>query len=320
MNPTDREPPDQNPDETLSQRVWKWVRRATVVGIVVSLAVHLITGVIAALVLIGGQPGARPGEGESAVEFAVTTDAELAAIQADAVAFDAPQAPEATEELPEIELEESLPEVDASGSLADLAELTEDLGSGDIGLGEGLGAGGTEGAGASFFGVEAAGNRFAYILDVSGSMAIGGKMDALRRELNRSLSDLYEAADFVVILFSDGPVPLDGRNRWVRATASEKRRARNAVGQINPTGGTNPAPAFEMIFALRPRADAIYFLTDGEFDPSVAEYIAQANRQSKVPIHCIALVNSAAEPLMRRIAQDSGGTYTHVPAVTGGPP
>lgn len=301
-----------------TERVWKWVRRATVVGILVSLTVHLLTAVIAALVLIGGAGSGEAQGGEAVVDFAVTTDAELAALQADAVTFDAPQAPE-SEQLPEIELAESMPEIDASGSLDALADLAEDLGSGDIGMGEGLGAGGAEGRGASFFGVEASGNRFAYVLDISGSMALGGKMEALRRELNRSLSDLYDAADFLVVLYSDTAMPLDGRARWVNASPSEKRRARAAVGQVNPTGGTNPSPAFELVLQLRPRPDAVYFLTDGEFDASVADVIAQLNGGTHVPIHCIALVNSGAEPLMRRIAQESGGSYTHVPAAGGGP-
>ncbi len=310
--------PDRaGPEHVISDRVWRWVRRATVVGIVASLAFHLITAVLAALIGVGGGGAGPRGTEEAVVEFAITTDAELAALQADAVVFDTPAAPE-TDEIPEIEIEESLPEVDASGSLDDLTELAQDLGSGDIGMGEGLGSGGAQGQGASFFGVEATGNRFAYVLDISGSMAIGGKMEALRTELTRSLNDLYDAAEFYVVLYSDSATPISGGSRWVGANPTEKRRARSAVQQINPSGGTNPMPAFELVFALRPRADAIYFLTDGEFDPTIADNIAQLNASATVPVHCIALVSTASEPVMRRIAQDSGGTYTYVRAPGGG--
>jgi hypothetical protein len=73
-----------------------------------------------------------------------------------------------------------------------------------------------------------------------------------------------------------------------------------------------PFPAFEVVFSLRPRPDAIYFMTDGQFEPSVAVELARLNVEDRIPIHCICFVSKEAEALMKKIAEDSGGTYTYV--------
>jgi hypothetical protein len=74
-----------------------------------------------------------------------------------------------------------------------------------------------------------------------------------------------------------------------------------------------PWPAFEIVLGTKPAPDAIYFMTDGMFDPIVADQLAVRNNGArKIPIHCITFVDKAAEELMRKIAADSGGTYAHV--------
>ena len=79
-------------------------------------------------------------------------------------------------------------------------------------------------------------------------------------------------------------------------------------------GGHEPLPAFEAAFTrLRPRPDAIFFMTDGLFRPEVADVIPTLNAGRKpVPIHSISLVDRGAEALLRKIADDSEGTYRHV--------
>ena len=87
------------------------------------------------------------------------------------------------------------------------------------------------------------------------------------------------------------------------------------VAKVVAGGGTHPADAFEMAFTLKPRPDAIYFMTDGLFDEAVAERVLRLNRQGSrpVPIHCIAFGTRDAEALMRQMAQASGGSFTFVP-------
>ena len=56
------------------------------------------------------------------------------------------------------------------------------------GLGTGLGTG--SGAGAEFFGIRARGQRFAYVVDISGSMGQNGRLELALGELVRSLAAL----------------------------------------------------------------------------------------------------------------------------------
>jgi len=243
--------------------------------------------------------------------MAIATETELAEIEKAMLDAEPPPVPDVpTVELPSLEVSEVVGGDEAS-SLIDAADLGAEVGAGDIGGGD-LGVGGSGGGAASFFGVEARGTRFAYIVDVSGSMGVAGKLDLLRQELIRSLDALLESAEFFVVLYNRDASPLGGRDRWIEADPAGKRWARNALAKIDSAGGTNPMPGFEIVFARRPRPDAIYFMTDGEFDKEIAAEIIRLNSKVRIPIHCITFVSRKSEELMRRIASHSDGSYTHV--------
>jgi hypothetical protein len=197
-------------------------------------------------------------------------------------------------------------------------------GSGGGGLGTGPGTGdglGLSGAGgeARFFGVEARGSRFAFVIDVSGSMMDPAKIGALQVSLTDSVEGMLEQAHFCVVMFSGLAQPLLGPT-WTKASDESKRRARTAIRGISPNGGTNPLPAIELVFKLKPRPDAIYFMTDGVFTPEVEKALPgliesyQRDGDGRVPFYCITFVDRGSEKLMRRIANLSGGSYTHVEA------
>lgn len=302
----------------LDERIFRWVRRATVVGIAFSLLFHLVAWFVAAHLGVGSGSGGGAAPLPSVVDFAIMTETELAEIADSSVSFEDPSVPEIQEvELPEIESLDLPTDADITGALEQIAPATLGTGAGDIGDTSGLGEGGSGSGSASFFGVEATGSRFVYIVDISGSMAHGGKLDALQRELVKSVESLLESADFLVITYSGSASPLEGKNRWVDADPRGKRFARRAIADLSASGGTYPGPAFRMAFALRPPPDSIYFMTDGEFNEEVALEIAMLNAEIKVPIHCIAFVSRESEEMMRRIASDSGGSYTFVPAPSG---
>lgn len=314
--------PARSPDEPVpfDERLLHWLRRATVVGVVASILLHLVVWFIAAHTRID-----RPGEGSAAampetVDFAVMTETELAELQQASLAYESPSVPELEREpLPEIEALDRPTEAEITGALSDLVPADLGVGAGDVSQTAGIGEGGSGSGSASFFGVEATGSRFVYIVDVSGSMAVGGKMEALQRELVKSVEGLLQAADFQIITYSDGASPLEGRGSWLDADERGKRFARRAIAKLASGGSTNPGPAFELAFDMRPLPEAIYFMTDGEFHEEVAGQIAMLNSEYRVPVHCIAFVSRGSEPLMRRIASQSGGTYTFVPAPMGAP-
>ena len=286
-----------------------------------SLIIHLFGGVLAAFVVLhgGGSGGAGPGSGGGPIEVAILTEAELGSIEG-AFGLDealaSPSAPDIdASDAPAIELSESPSTTLGASSLidADLGDAGGSLGAGDIGLGDGdLGGGGGGGGGASFFGVEARGNRIAYVVDTSGSMGLSGKLGSLQRELVKSVSDLSDNTRFLICLFSSDAMPLGGRREWSEASPSGKRWARDEIARIVADGGTEPLNGFRIVLESRPKPDAIYFMTDGEFNSIVAVEVARLNADLKVPIHCIAFQTSASEELMRLIAAESGGTYTFI--------
>ena len=248
------------------------------------------------------------------------SDAELTQLQRQAVSLASP-APEQTEVEPEIEiLPETLPTASsASVSLSDsplesMADLGPSGGSGGLESSSGFDAGGAGGGGAEFFGVEAQGRRFVFIVDVSGSMRFGGRIERLRTELIESVNAMQEGSEVLIVLFSDDAQILGGgRPAWTSISTRSRSNIRRSVEQIVTRGGTLPLPAFREAFALRPHADAIYFMTDGEFPSDQGEQILFDNKDPRIPIHCIAFMSQFAEPMMKRIAQHSGGTYTYIP-------
>ncbi|MCB1280105.1 MAG: hypothetical protein KDB18_01125, partial [Salinibacterium sp.] len=175
--------------------------------------------------------------------------------------------------------------------------------------------GGGEGS-VSFFGAEAVGRRIAYVIDMSGSMASGGKIEAVQAEVGRSLSELRPPMEFFIGMYNSAGYPLVGFEGWTEANPAMTREARRAFAhRASELGGTTfPVYAFDLVFALRPLPDAIFFMTDGDFsdqDTSTGRIIAM-NAQHKIPIHCLTFIDRSAESRMRRIAEASGGTYTHV--------
>lgn len=72
-----------------------------------------------------------------------------------------------------------------------------------------------------------------------------------------------------------------------------------------------------MLYGLGLDPDAMYFLSDGEFDPNAIYELRAKNRGSNrrkkaVPIHTISLGSPGAENLMKIIARTSGGKYRFV--------
>jgi hypothetical protein len=189
-------------------------------------------------------------------------------------------------------------------------------------------------AATTFFGQAAHGSRFAFILDMSGSME-GARWAACQRELTGALQALSGQAEFFVVLFSDHLQEPPGQLDWTMAHPDVITAVIAWMQAVTPGGGTLPAPAFQRVFALAARPDALYFMTDGEFNDCTAADIARLNGsgtssklgalarglgrtlfgKSDPPatvINTIALDDASAASTLRQIAQDAGGEYAHV--------
>lgn len=310
-------PPEETPEQQdRAAGLFAWVNRHKVPllasSAAISLLVHIVVLAIAALIQMN-KPVAQLGSGPPEVDFAVMSDAELAQIAAEELALEAPDAEAASSALElQAELDLGALEVDMSELSDTTGDVSLQLGGGDL-EGVGLGVGDSVGSGASFFGVEARGNRFAFVVDTSGSMINDGRLQSLQQELISSITGMFNSSSFFVAFFSSSARPLNDRGVvWSEATDSGKNRARQDILKVQAEGGTNPLPGFELVAMLEPSPDAVYFMTDGEFNPDDADAILALVRRRNIPVHCITFRSREGEAVMRRIAAATRGTYTHV--------
>jgi hypothetical protein len=169
-------------------------------------------------------------------------------------------------------------------------------------------------------------NRVVYVVDFSGSIIF--TVDDLKRELVRSISRLKPAQSFNVILFYEKyeQVKVDAFRPKLEPAVEDTRRA--FLGWIKskaPMGYTKPLSAIELALGLRP--DAIFFLSDGDFDEEVVTRIRAANARVRARIYCLLFHEDYLEDFsglppqeseysqrLRRIADQNGGA---VKIVTG---
>ena len=206
-------------------------------------------------------------------------------------------------ELPKLELDAA-----ATG-------LDTNMGTEGDGLGSGLGTG--SGAGAEFFGIRARGQRFAYVVDVSGSMGQNGRLELAMAELARSLVALPDFAEFKIALYSNGVQVPDIQNTWLRASNSTVNSVRAWIQNVLPGGDTQPMPAFKYLFKSGDQPpDTIFFLTDGLIPPRTEEEVILLNdtsRRRPAIINTIAFSADASQQVLRNIAAQTDGIFRFVP-------
>jgi hypothetical protein len=286
-------------------------RNLLFIGVSLSLLVHI--ALMAYLNLFHRAVPQDTGPQPVSIEFAVIQEMELT--QLENLQFD--------DLVPEVPLDErDLAETDVALELADdVSTAALDISAAGAvpaltGTGRGRGSTlGGGGAGTSFFGVTSRGTRFAYVVDISGSMGQARKMDVAMRELARSIEILPDYAYFYVVLYASEITLPPSQRGWTRARPGTISRLIRWLNQIDPRGGTRPAPAFDQVFSLQQRPDVVFFLTDGEI-PRAEETLAKVtllnSRGRRVVINTIAFGDPASQELLREIARRSGGIYRFV--------
>ena len=170
------------------------------------------------------------------------------------------------------------------------------------------GAGGTGGGGASFFGLEARGQKFVFVVDRSGSMN-GPQLDAAKAELIRAVHRLERGAKFYTIFFNTKHKSMPAKG-LVRATETNKRKHFAWVRGVVAGGSTDPTSAMRLALSLEP--DVIWLLSDGKFRPHVAAVIRESNPRQRIQIHTIAFYSRQGEKTLREIAEANRGRYRYV--------
>ena len=181
-----------------------------------------------------------------------------------------------------------------------------------IGIGSGKGGGGT-----SFFGVGGRGTRFAYIVDISGSMEQENRIVTALAELKRSVNALPDFTQFYVVLFSNGAIRPDFEmDGWLKATRGNKNRMSQWIDQQGPRGGTFPLEAFDIVFKLPQPPDVIFFLTDGEIPGETNDHVDvyAAGLKREIIINTIGFSSEAGKGPLEIMARKHRGVFRFVPA------
>jgi hypothetical protein len=284
------------------------------IGFAISIPFHLAIIVYLASVRLAGPPSSGPEE--TIVEFAVLSESELEDLgeQDELESLDVPEIEEMAA------FSESISEELDNAAVA--MELATDLSGavptpgGGAGLGQSDAVGGGMAGGASFFGVSSRGRRFAYIVDISGSMDSNDKFPIAMSELKRSIKALPDYASFVVLLYSNILRTPPMQNNWFKANPSSISRVTRWIDTVDSGGGTLPFPAFDEVFKLEDRPDVIFFLTDGIIPNDTPERVKELNSKGRsVVINTISFGKNAAREPLQAMADDSDGVYRHVNAV-----
>ncbi len=191
-------------------------------------------------------------------------------------------------------------------SSSDLSIAGIGTGGGDFGM-YGLETGG----GADFFGLGKSARgvqRIVYVVDRSGSMV--ETFAIVRQELRRSIGELRRSQKFHVIFFNAGEPLENPPKKLVSAVTAHKQQFFEFVQSVIPGGATDPAPAMRRALSMEPHV--IYFLTDGEFSPSLLPQLNEWNKDRRTRIFTIAFFGAEGAALLERIAREHEGEYRFV--------
>ena len=211
------------------------------------------------------------------------------------------------------------------------ASVESDASGGEPGENKSTGESGEQvGNGASFFGTKAHGRRFVFLLDYSASMQAVDRYGRSRfqvavDELLRTIENLNPDQEFYVVLFSyETRLMFDERPRRARsipALGGNISLLRQWLESIQLGSGTDPR--IGMIAAQKLKPDAIFLLTDGEFNgrttqnrnlipgnPTV-ERLVEIHGKPSPPIHTIAFENMETEQRLSELSNATSGSFRH---------
>lgn len=312
-------------------------------GFLASLALHLILLITLALLV---RPESSPLK--LVMEFSPFEEGEMAFETADVVSFEPPISSEPKEQMASVNLElfEDISELEMPSRGASIITAESSRSESDA-PSENTKPEPKPDEGIRFFGTKAYGNSFVYVLDMSGSMAAGGggRMARARKELIRSINELQPHQTFCVLLYSNWVRQMFDERQLAKlhpATPEVKNKVASWLQSIRPNGGTRPATALQTAGRLQP--DAVFFLSDGEFEyqapagiHSAVEGFLQrfgsarpnalrgnmlgpfpqevlAKYDPKIVVHTIALESEASRRMMKRISDEKGGQHMFIPA------
>lgn len=138
-----------------------------------------------------------------------------------------------------------------------------------------------DGQGGAFFGIQAPGQRFIYLIDCSRSMNHPHASEAktrfrrLKLELVKSVGGMQRDMQFFIIFFNDLTIPMPAGS-FQSAVPDLQKRYLYWMQTIRADGNTEPTEALRVALQMRP--DVVYFLTDGNFTVKVQQELLALER------------------------------------------
>jgi len=156
---------------------------------------------------------------------------------------------------------------------------------------------------------QSGGSDYVFVVDVSGSMRLDGKLALSRDAVNAFVQSLGENDRFEVIAFNIAADPLF--NAPTPVTPEAKTRAGDFLKSQKAMGGTILNPAIEAAYRYR-EADRqlnVVVLSDGMTEQSEQRQLLEliGRRPEGVSVFCVGIGNEVNRPLLGQLAQETGG-------------
>jgi von Willebrand factor type A domain len=288
----------------------RWVSPAWLLSVAVHFVMLLVCGSLTYAILVDDRPPTSITLDLSNDANMVTSDPAVTEV-ADVIEVDSPDL--ATGDGPmnfaDIAIAEPLPfttdaTLEPTQGMGELKALPSETGTLMAGLGAegkagvastGLGGGSREGVvggrghggkpgrrakvnATSFFGTEAVGDRFVFLVDNSGSMK-QGRMETTAMELLRCIGAMSKDQSFYIVFYSDEAYPMfypQSEMHFFAATPENKQRLVPWLQTLELCSGGKMVEAIELAASLRP--DAVYILSDGDINsPRTMQKMTEAN-------------------------------------------
>jgi Ca-activated chloride channel family protein len=161
-----------------------------------------------------------------------------------------------------------------------------------------------------------------FVLDTSGSMAQGGKLDQAKKALTFCLANLNRGDHFEIIRFSTEAEPLFGSLR--QATEDNRRQARQFVEGLKPIGGTAIEEALATAIATagegagKGRPFTVVFLTDGRptigstDEKTIISGVGKAIGERSIRVFCFGIGTDINTHLLDRITEQTRAVSQYV--------
>ena len=179
----------------------------------------------------------------------------------------------------------------------------------------------------SFYTVSLEGDGFFYVVDHSGSMLDSGELQRAKQEVTKNINEFSDRVQFGVIFFAGTPSPFPRTGQPARADTPTKQAAYSFIQSIVRGRSSCPLVGLQAALLMANRVTStrkvIVYVGDGggtchgadeaAYLQKTLSTVASMNFQ-KVRINAIGVldVKPLCENFLRKLASQSGGTYTKI--------